>query len=90
MREIVLKEGEFIRIKGKVTMRSNMPNQQRGSSWTEKNPVILLGECKHKETQIRTWHKGCLGERIYPGKWLECAKCGQWIKDLKIPKPKGL
>ncbi len=95
MKSITLKKGEYIRIKGKVTMYAPYKKVDGrwigGSSWTEKNPLIRIGECKHKLKKVY-WIKNTdlfgkyiKGEkkRIYFKKGKErviCSDCGNIIK----------
>lgn len=84
MREIKLKEGGYIRVRGNVTIYSPHKKSSRGwiggSSWTLKNPLIRLGKCKHKPRNI-TWIKDQFSnKRIYTKGRVECEKCGYIIK----------
>lgn len=83
MREVILKEGEYIRIKGKVTMYSPYKKVNGvwsgGSSSTMKNPLIRLGKCKHKPKRIN-FFKTIFGNRIKCKGRIHCSDCGYIIK----------
>ncbi len=91
---IRLEKGKYIRIKGFVTMYVPSNNKKKkgqwvgGSSWTEKNPLIRIGKCKHKPRKVM-WTKNTdifgkyrKGEkkRIYWDGRIICSDCGYLIK----------
>lgn len=92
MREVILKEGEYIRIKGIVTMYS--PHSKingawsGGSEWTSKNPLIMLGRCKHKPIK-QEGGKNMFGDGRYyfKGRTI-CSNCGTTLKFGKDMKQK--
>ncbi len=79
-----LKKGEYVRIKGWVTMYSPYKKVNGvwsgGSSSTQKNPLIMLGRCKHKPKKVG-WFKQIFGEkRVYCKGREICSNCGYIIK----------
>ncbi len=84
MREVILKEGEYVRIKGKVEIYCPYKKVsgvwRGGSSWTAKNPLILLGKCKHKPVK-RNWFINFSGNKISCKGEVVCSDCGHIIKD---------
>lgn len=94
MKEIKLKKGEYVRIKGFVTMYAPSGNKKKdgqwigGSSWTTKNPLIRIGRCKHKplrvlwtkNTDIFGKYKEGEKKRTYWKNRIVCSDCGYIIK----------
>lgn len=83
MRKKILKEGEYVRVMGKVTIYSPYKKVNGrwvgGSSWTVKNPLIRLGKCKHKPVE-KNWFTNISREKISCKGQIECSDCGQIIK----------
>lgn len=84
MREVKLKEGEYVRIMGKVTVYSPYKKKGKqwigGSSWTIKNPLIRLGKCKHKPMkQERGKNMFGDGRYYFKGRTI-CSDCGRILK----------
>lgn len=91
MREVVLKEGEYIRIRGRVTMYSPYKKKNGtwigGSSWTDKNPLIMLGKCKHKPIKQERGKEMFGDGRYYFKGRVICSNCGRILKFGKNIKP---
>ncbi len=86
-REVKLKEGEYVRIKGIVNVHAPYKKingiWEGGSSWSIKNPLIMLGKCKHKPKKLRFRRKLLTEEKVYYKKGEEsivCSNCGYTIK----------
>ena len=88
-RKITLKQGEYVRVLGRVTIYSPSGKTNTGwyggSCWTVKNPLIRLGKCKHKPRKI-TFVKNFLSfnkddkKRVYVKRRIVCSECGYIIK----------
>ena len=93
MRIIKLKEGEWVRVLGKVEVSSPYKKKNGvwigGSSWNVKNPLILIGKCKHKNKVKQTyWTSVFSNKRNYCKGRIVCVDCGHEIKE-GIDSPKS-
>lgn len=89
-KQIRLIKGEYIRVKGFVTMYAPSDNKKKGgqwiggSSWTEKNPLIRVGKCKHKPIKKEIFYLKDLfthkKKRYYFKGRTICSDCGYLIK----------
>lgn len=73
-----LEKGKWIRLRGRVTIRSRKKNSG-GSSWRVNNPEILLGKCKHIPKNVYWWKDIGMNRHYTKGR-IECSKCGFVLK----------
>ncbi len=90
MKTIKIEKWKYVRIKGFVTMYAPSKNKKvggrwiGGSSWTEKNPLIRIGKCKHKPIKKEIFYSEDLfthkKKRCYFKGRTICSDCGYLIK----------
>jgi len=87
---VKLEKGKYIRIRGFVTMYAPSKNKKvcgdwiGGTFWTEKNPLIRIGRCKHKPIKKEIYYLKDLvthkKKRYYSKGRTICSDCGYLIK----------